>query len=260
MTPEQVTRAAEYFARARREAARFDTLPPDCRLPDIDSGYAVQEALHDTLGVPVIGYKIGCTTEVMQKFLKIAHPCGGSIQETGVHPSSAALQHDQFRRVGVECEIAVRLGRDLPADEAPFDRDMVADAVASCMAAIEIVDDRYADYSKLDAQTLIADDFFGAGCVLGEPRSDWQSLDLAAITAAMSINGVEVGNGAGSHVMGHPFEALAWLATTLAKRGRGLERDRIVLTGSIVETQWVDASDIVSVLVEGLGTAEVRFT
>ena len=260
MTPEQVTRAAEYFARARREATRFDTLPPDCRLPDIDSGYAVQEALHDALGIPVIGYKIGCTTEVMQKFLKIAHPCGGSIQETGVHPSSAALQHDQFRRVGVECEIAVRLGRDLPADEAPFDRDMVADAVASCMAAIEIVDDRYADYSKLDAQTLIADDFFGAGCVLGEPRCDWQSLDLAAITAAMSINGVEVGNGAGSHVMGHPFEALAWLATTLAKRGRGLEKDRIVLTGSIVETQWVDAGDLVTVAVEGLGTAEVRFT
>ena len=260
MTPEQVTRAARHFAQARRDAVRFEALPADCKIPSIDCGYAVQKSLHDTLGTPVLGYKIGCTTDVMQKFLKIGHPCGGGIQETDIHISPVALPHDQFRRVGVECEIAVRLGHDLPADNAPFDREAVSSAVASCMAAIEIVDDRYVDYSKLDAPTLIADDFFGAGCVLGEPHSDWRSLDLAGTAAAMNVNGVGVGSGIGSHVMGHPFEALAWLATTLAQRGNGLKKEQIVLTGSIVETQWVHAGDYVTVTVGGLGTAEVRFT
>jgi len=260
MTSEQVTRAARHFAQARRDAVRFETLPADCKIPDIAGGYAVQQALHDTLGIPVSGYKIGCTTDVMQKFLKIGHPCGGSIQETDIHLSPVALPHDRFRRVGVECEIAVRLGHDLPADNAPFDREAVSSAVASCMAAIEIVDDRYVDYSKLDAPTLIADDFFGAGCVLGEPRTDWRSLDLAGTAASMTVNRVEVGNGIGSHVMGHPFEALAWLATTLARRSNGLKRGQIVLTGSIVETQWVHAGDHVTVTVDGLGAAEVRFT
>ena len=162
--------------------------------------------------------------------------------------------------MGVECEIAVRLHRDLPADEAPYDRRMVTDAVATCMAAIEIVDDRYVDYTALNAPTLIADDFFGAGCVLGTPHSDWQALDLAAIAAAMRVNGHEIGSGTGAQVMGHPFEALAWLANTLARRGRALRKDQIVLTGSIVETQWVARGDHVLVEIDGLGIAEAAFT
>ena len=40
------------------------------------------------------------------------------------------------------------------------------------MAAIEIVDDRYVDWRKTDATTLIADDYFAAGAVLGSPVAD----------------------------------------------------------------------------------------
>lgn len=260
MTPEQTDRAAEAFAKARRNADRFDALPADCRIPDLDAGYAVQDALHRKLAIPIAGYKIGCTTAVMQAFLKISQPCGGSIQATAIHDSPAELPHAHFRRVGVECEIAVRLGHDLPPAEAPFDRARVASAVAACMPAIEIVDDRYVDYPSLDAATLIADDFFGAGCVLGPARSDWQALDLAATGAAMRVNGEAVGSGTGAQVMGHPLEALAWLANTFANRGKGLSKDQIVLTGSIVETQWVAAGDTVRVEVEDLGAAEIRFT
>ena len=205
------------------------------------------------------GYKIGCTTAVMQKFLNIAQPCGGCIQATDIHPSPTELAHSDFRRVGVECEIAARLARDLPLEGAPYDRHTVAAAVGACMPAIEIVDDRYEDYTSLNAATRIADDFFGAGCVLGPACDDWQSRDLADTGAAMRVNGVEVGNGTGAQVMGHPFEALAWLANTMARQGRFLSKDQIVMTGSIVETQWVDAGDIVTVAVAGLGEAEVRF-
>ena len=46
---------------------------------------------------------------------------------------------------------------------------IVAGAVEAYMPAIEIVDERYADWPRTEAATLIADDFFAAGCVLGEP-------------------------------------------------------------------------------------------
>ena len=259
MTPEQIARAADRFAKARKDGARFDALPPDCRPTDIDDGYAIQEVLRERLGVPVAGYKIGCTTAVMQAFLNIAQPCGGLIQQTELHTSPAKLRHGDYRRVGVECEIAVRLASDLPAKAAPFDRNAVAEAVGACMAAIEIVDDRYVDYSALDAPTLIADDFFGAGCVLGEAREDWNRIDLSETKAAMTVNGKEIGRGTGAQVMGHPFEALAWLANTMAHRGRGLKRGQIVLTGSIVETQWLAKGDDVNVVVAGLGAAQARF-
>ena len=41
-----------------------------------------------------------------------------------------------------------------PTYSAPYDRQTVAAAVGACMAAIEVVDDRYEDYRALDVPTL----------------------------------------------------------------------------------------------------------
>ena len=138
-------------------------------------------------------------------------------------------------------------------------RGGVAAAVGACMAAIEVVDDRYEDYRSLDTPTLIADDFFNAGCVLGEPVERWRELDLAALRGRMSINGSEVGQGRGGDILGHPLRALAWLANALAARGRALEPEEFVLLGSVVQTQWVAAGDHVEIEIEALGGASCQF-
>jgi 2-oxo-3-hexenedioate decarboxylase/2-keto-4-pentenoate hydratase len=127
------------------------------------------------------------------------------------------------------------------------------------MPAIEIVDDRWDDYRVVDIPTLIADNFFHAACVLGPEVEDWQRLDLAAVQGITNIDGVEVGRGRGADVMGHPFEALAWLASSLAARGSTLSAGAVVLTGSVVETRWVEPGACVVVDLSGLGRAEVTF-
>jgi 2-keto-4-pentenoate hydratase len=124
------------------------------------------------------------------------------------------------------------------------------------MAAMEVVDDRYRDYRTLGVPTLVADDFFAAGCVLGPEVTAWQDVDLPALSGATWVDGVEAGRGEGRAVMGHPFEALAWLATTRAARGRGLRAGEVVLLGSVVETRWLAPGAAVRVAIEGLG--EVR--
>jgi len=130
--------------------------------------------------------------------------------------------------------------------------------VAAVLPAMEIVDDRYRDYRTLDVATLIADDFFNAGCVLGTPVTGWREVDLPAVTGVTRLNGVEAGRGEGRAVMGHPFEALAWLANLRARSGLGLRAGEFVLLGSVVETRWVSAGDEVVVAIDGLG--EVRAT
>ena len=127
------------------------------------------------------------------------------------------------------------------------------------MAAIEVVEDRYENYRSLDTPTLVADDFFNAACVLGAPVEAWRELDLAAIRGRMTINGAEVGAGSGGDILGHPLEALAWLANALGARGRHLEAGTFVLLGSVVQTRWVDAGDLVEVEIEGLGRVSARF-
>jgi 2-keto-4-pentenoate hydratase len=168
--------------------------------------YRVQEAVHELAAPawgPVAGYKIGCTTPVMQQYLGIANPCAGGVFAGGVKQSGVTLAYSDYVRVGIECEIAVRLGRDLPASEAPFTAGSVAQTVAFCMAAIQIVDDRYADWRQTDTPTLIADDFFAAGCVLGEPVVREAAPELSEVIGQTFINGVEMGRGRGSDVMGH---------------------------------------------------------
>ena len=195
----------------------------------------------------------------MQRYLGIPSPCAGGLFAPSVTPTPGRFRHGDFCRVGVECEIAVRLGADLSPRDQGHDRDSVAAAVESCMAAIEIVDDRYVDYRTLDTPTLIADDFFSAGAVFGPEVADWRSLDLASLEGHMAVNGGRIGEGVGSAILGHPFEALAWLAKAMNARGRMLRQGEIVLLGSIIQTQWVAAGDRVDILIDGLGAVSVTF-
>ena len=263
MKPQAVEQLVELFAGARERQHPVPVpLPQGCRPPSLEEAYRVQAALNERLGRAlgaVCGRKIGCTTPVMQRYLRIEHPCAGALYAGRVHCSPATVGYAEYWRPGVECEIAVRLGRGLPAEAAPFDRADVAAAVASCMAAIEIVDDRYDDFRALDAASLIADDFFSAGAVAGAPVAAWRDLDLATLRGTMTINDEEIGAGVGADVMGHPFEALAWLANHAAATGRPLAEGDVVLTGSIVETRWVGPGDYVRIEIEDLGEASVSF-
>src|SRR5439155_163224 len=101
---------------------------------------------------------------------------------------------------GVECEIAVRLGRDLALTEEPFTAEWVAESIEAYLPAIEIVDDRYVDWQTLGAPTLVADDFFAAGCVLGKPVVRVGVPDVLHVIGRALINGVEVGRGSGTGI------------------------------------------------------------
>ena len=254
--------AAETIATARRGKTALRALPREAAPRNEAEGYQVQRAVHDLL-LPqtgaLVGYKIGCTSKVMQDYLNIPHPCGGGVFEKGVHDSGADLRADDYVRVGVECEIAVRLARDLAVSEQPFTAEWMMEAIEAYFPAIEIVDDRYQKWERLGAPTLIADDFFAAGCVLGGPIARADAPDLLLVQGRALVNGVEAGRGTGADVLGHPHNALAWLANHLASEGRGLHAGQLVLTGSLIKTAWLEAGDHVVIELSGLGRVEARF-
>jgi 2-oxo-3-hexenedioate decarboxylase/2-keto-4-pentenoate hydratase len=264
MEAQAIDEAADLLAKARLGRERFAGLPDGLRPVDEAEAYAIQDGLHARLEAagrgPLVGYKIGCTTAVMQRFLGIDNPCAGGVLQPGVQRRDGAFRHADFLRVGVECEIAVALACDLPGAAAPYDRHNVSAAIGACMAAIEVVDDRYEDYRALDPLTLVADDFFHAGCVLGEPVEDWRGLDLSAARGRMTINGAKVGSGRGGDVLGHPLAALAWLANLHAAHDRPLRAGAFVLLGSVVETRWLEPGDQVEIAIEGLGNASATFS
>lgn len=257
-----IEQAAQFIAEHRRTRRPMPALPPAFRPRDEATAYSLQDHLHTLMAQshgPIAGHKIGCTTAVMQAFLRIPNPCAGGVFASTVYHRKVTLPHERFLHVGVECEIVALLKEDLPYTEAPFDRDSVAAAVGACAAGMEVVDDRYVDYKTLDTPTLIADDFFDAAVVIGEPIESWRALDLRRLAGVTRINDQEVGRGKGADVMGDPMQALAWLANGLAARRQSLQRGQFVFTGSVVETKWVNRGDRVMMQVEGLGSVEAFF-
>jgi 2-keto-4-pentenoate hydratase len=261
MSPQQIEQAAEQIAHARLRREPMPPPAPALRPPDADTAYAVQHALHRRLADAGLGslggWKIGCTTRVMQRYLCIDHPCAGGVLARTVHRREARLSIGAYCRVGVECELAVTLESDLPGPPS-YARDDVIPAIGNVMAAIELVDDRWVDYTNVDTPSLIADDFFGAGCVLGEALRYQPHMDLAGVSGSMRVNGQRIGEGIGADILGHPLEALAWLANARIRAGDPLARGQIVLLGSIVKTCWLSPGDRVEIELVGLGGARAQ--
>ena len=254
--------AAQVIAAARTSLRPLPSLPQELVPKSIGDGYRIQSAVHRLLEPalgPLVGYKIGCTSRVMQEYLAIPHPCAGGIHARRVHGSGAVLDAAGFVRVGVECEIAVRLARDLAPTDAPFTSETVAGSIECYLPAIELVDDRYVKWETLGAPTLIADDFFAAGIVLGAPVARSAVTDLLHVKGRALINGQERSRGTGADVLDHPHNALAWLANHLASQGAGLRAGEIVMTGSLVKTLWLQAGDQATMEFSGLGGVQVRF-
>jgi 2-keto-4-pentenoate hydratase len=259
---DKILAAAQIIAAARRTCTPLAPLPPELAPGDEAEGYRIQRAVHDLLlpqAGALVGYKIGCTSAVMQQYLDIPHPCGGGVFAKGVEESGVKLRFGDYVRVGVECEIAVRLGRTLAPAEGPFTAEQVGEAIEAYHPAIEIVDDRYVKWETIGAPTLVADDFFAAGCVLGSAVPRARAPDLHKVAGRALINGEEAGRGTGADVLGHPHNALAWLANHLAMEGKGLHAGQIVLTGSLVKTVWLRAGDSVEMQLEGLGAVTAEF-
>mgnify|MGYP000905561886 CR=1 FL=1 len=178
-------RAARLIGEARKKKRTVSTFPTHCEPHNEADGYAIQSALNGWLAQTgsgsLVGYKVGCTTPVMQDIVGVSNPAYGSIMTTGTNLGRAEFAADDFQNPGIECEVAVRISTDTEAGCADYDRSRIARHIGACMAAIEIVDNRYGDFTTAGAPLMIADNFFHAACVLGPEFEEWKDLDLAAL-------------------------------------------------------------------------------
>ena len=237
---------------------KFHPLGPETGVTDLASAYAVQRrfvALMSEAAGPPVGYKIGLTSARMQKMCGIDRPVAGVVLATRLIQSGAVLQARRYHHLGLEFEVGVRLGLDLPRGEAPFTKDRVAQAIDGVCAAVEVVDDRNADYSTLDALSLIADNAWNAGAVLGAFSGSWENLDAA--TGIVRVNGQEIDRGYGRDVLGHPFVPLTWLANHLAEAGGALRAGDVVLTGSLIPTRFPKEAGAFHFDLAGIGAVEL---
>ncbi|MGE3540651.1 MAG: 2-keto-4-pentenoate hydratase [Candidatus Tectimicrobiota bacterium] len=258
-----IEQAAQYLAQRYAARASLDIMQQAYAPTSIAEAYRVQDAFLQLLGQTkgaLGGYKIAYTSDEMRRLRGISSPCAGGMFASTMQPAPATLRGADYVALAIECEVAVRLGADVPAARAPYTRASLEEYIASLAVAFELVDFRGAAAGSgpdATAITGICTNIANAGAVFGPAVRDWRGLDLAAARGVMCINGVQVGEGRGADVMGHPLEPLAWLANLLAERGRTLQAGMTVITGSIIPPKPLKAGDTATIAIDGLGEAQV---
>lgn len=259
----RLERAGEWLFEAHRKRERFAPLPPELAPRDLGEAYTIQGQLVGRRAAQlgqVTGYKIALTTAAMRAMVNLDDSIAGDMMESTILRSGARVRGSDYQRLIVEFEIAFEMAEDVPAIDAPYSRESIGKLVAAAMPALELADDRNADYSQLNRNALMlaADNAWNEGAVLGAPVKNWQDIDLQALRGAAAINGQSVGEGYGRDVLGHPLDALAWLANNLAGRGLGLWRGDVVITGSLVTSKFPKAGDLVRFEAGALGAVELQ--
>jgi 2-keto-4-pentenoate hydratase len=252
-------RAAEWLLAEHQSRHRFTTLGPQAAPATISDAYDIQDkyvALLRREDTETAGYKVGLTSATMQAFCRIDHPIAGVVLASRVHRSGAKVRRSDFGRLGLEFEIAVRIKSDIPATEKALTAETIEPHIEGICAAIELVDDRAADYTSLDVRSLVADNSWNGGIVLSDFRSTWP--DLAPLLGRATNDGDLIGEGHGRDILGHPFNSVAWLATHLASRGAALKAGQIVMTGSVMKTVFPERDARYRFDLEGLGSVELQ--
>jgi 2-keto-4-pentenoate hydratase len=248
--------AARFVDEAHQTRATYMNLPEALAPHTLDEAYAAQEALsglwEKRLG-PVAGRKIATTTRIMQELMGIDHPCGGMIFASRIHSSPAAIRKSDYVNVRIECELAVRLGRDLPKESKSYTRDSVRGAIGQVMAAFELIEDRHADYKTSKALSLIADNAWNGGIVIGPAIEPPAGLDLNGITGTLNRNGKQDGSGKTDD----PLGALAWLANLAADRGRPMTTGMVIITGSVITTVDIAPGERLDFELSGIGSTSM---
>lgn len=259
MDPAMAKQAAALIWAAWREKRPLEALPEQCRPRTIDDGYAIQDALVELVGDPVVGWKIGATSRQAQAMLNVDGPFCGRVFGSNLLQSPAMLGSGAVRLNLVEAEFAFRLSRDLPPRARAYSIAELDDAVEAVYPAIELPDARFVEWSTMGVAHLIADDACAGYLILGRAEPAWRGLDLAGHAVSASVDGQVVGTGSGAEVLGDPRIALTWLANERARRGDGLARGQVVTTGSCLQPFTVTPGQSVTADFGRLGTVELSF-
>jgi 2-keto-4-pentenoate hydratase len=254
--------AAHLLAQARIQKKRLAELPADVRPQSIDAAYEVQNQLIPELlrhfGGAAIGYKIACTNEIAQKQLHVDSPFFGRLLGATSQESPGQLVASQYFMRVMEAEFAFQMAQALPPIGRDRSREEVADAVAGVMAGIEVVDSRFDSWTTIGTPSLIADNACHGSWIRGPLLRDWRGIDLAAQKVRLIINGTLKDEGSGAAVLGHPLNALTWLANALNARGLSLGAGDYVTTGVTTNIYLAEAGDSVEADFGSVGVVKLQ--
>ena len=245
--------------RAEATAVAIDR-PTDAH-PDLDVVDAYEIALINIrkrldAGARVAGHKVGLASEAMQKMMNVDEPDYGHLLDEMQYFESTPIDRSKLCYPRVVVEVGFILGADLPGEGCT--NEDVIEAVEWVVPSIELIDSRIKDW-KITLCDTIADNASSCGWILGEQRVPISAIDTGDIDATLHRNGEVVAKGNSSAVLGHPLNAVSWLARKVAGFGVRLRKGDVILPGTATRAIDIDAGDHFVAEFAGLGSVTLDF-
>jgi 2-keto-4-pentenoate hydratase len=241
--------------RSRQPIEPFTDADPDLGMAD---GYAIAQQLTSMLvddGDEVVGYKVGLTSKPMQKMIGVDSPDHGPVLGSTVYADGDAISMASFIQPKIEAEIAFVLGTGLRGPGVTVIQ--ARNAIAGMVAAVEIVDSRFADWRIRLADT-VADLASNGAVAVSSRQVPLDDLDPRLIGMVFTKSGELVDTGVGAAALGDPVGVVAWLANTLGEMGAGLEPGQLIMTGALHAAAPMAAGDVFRAEFDRLGPVTVR--
>ena len=248
---------AQFMLDQHNSKQNFQNLPETLMPIDFDEAYKVQrifqrKSYRGELG----GFKIALASKIQQELCGIDHPRAGWIFATEIKNSPSTFELSNFHGLGLEFEIAVTLSEDLKPEMGSFDKDNIRQYIKSLSPAFELIIDRNADYSNINALTMIADNAWCSGIVLGKELPNWENLDLDVIKSQLLWNDEPPQNAMIKDA--NPIESLSWVANLLLSHGRTIPKGSVIITGSVIKTRAPQIGDHIIYKVDNLSEVEIK--
>ncbi|MFT4596670.1 MAG: 2-keto-4-pentenoate hydratase [Paracrocinitomix sp.] len=228
MEQSEIEDAAMFLLHLRTQRDQVGGLPGEFTPKSLEDAYDIQDTIHRFAGWPIGMLKVGCTSLAAQEALGIPHPGGGRIPAEGVFGSGSVVPRSFLASEPLlECEIAMRVGLN-----------GVVDSVAP---AIELVNARYSDTSRVSGPSIIADNLASCAAILGVPVSLAEVDDLDALDMTLHNNEGQIASGNAQALIEGPQGSIDWTLAHEASRGRNVVPGTWIITGTcsgLTPTRW----------------------
>lgn len=198
-----------------------------------------QALLGERLG-KAVGYKAGLTNPAVQKRFGTDRPVWGVLYTDMLLPSGSTVSAAFGTRPLFEADMLVRV-RSSDINQAKTPMQVLA-AIDQLIPFIELPDLLVQAPAQLNGAGLGAINVGArlgvAGNPLPVPRTRAERYALLDALRDMDVvlsddaSGAALGRGKGSDILGHPLNAVVWLANALAQEGRALQPGDLISLGS----------------------------
>lgn len=226
----------------------------------VTEAYSIQKQVIESFGMKQIGWKVGCTTEMAQKFSGMTEPFSGAMfSETTFESPEIELSLYANKPI-IEPELCFLINEDIKDNLIIYDEHNISKYIKSICPVIEIVDARYEKGWDIKALETISDNGVHCCLIKGRELENWNSYNRLESEMKLYVDGEFVCGGKGKNVLGEPLRSVAWLANSLLKRGEFIKAGDIITTGNTCDKPiFAERNKTILAYFNGLSEVVMKF-